>query len=102
MNMEQERIGWTFGAQWAGLTILGGLAGHYISDALDLGFDQGILFAMLGSGIYSLLISVFQWVILRQQFSNSGWWLLAGFLGRAIGVMAGWITSMYISYQFNF
>jgi len=101
MNMGQKQVGWGFWAWWTGLTILGGLAGHYISDALGFGFEQGIYSAMLGSGVYALFISAAQWIVLRRLFSGSRWWLLAGALGRAFGAMVGWITVMYVSIQID-
>src|ERR1043166_982684 len=104
MNITQKQVGWSFWVWWVGLTILGGLAGNYVADLLSLGMlsrptDAGILFSMLGSGIFALAVSTAQWFLLRRLFPNSVWWLVAGTLGRAFGVLIGSITLVIISTQ---
>jgi len=53
----------------------------------DLGIFQGgpqlpeaLIFAFSG-----LLIGVFQWLVIRKQFTNSGYWIPACFLGWGLG-----------------
>ena len=106
MNIEQKQVGWNFWIWWTGLTIIGGLVGSYIADRLGLGVvnaqtEMGILLSMLASGIFALAVSAAQWVLLRRLFPKSAWWLVAGTLGRAFGVLIGSIIIVLISNQFN-
>ena len=106
MNIGQKQVGWMFWIWWTGLTIIGGLAGNYIADTLSLGTlgrptDAGILFSMLESGVFALLVSAAQWILLRRLFSGTAWWLIWGTFGRALGMLIGSITIVIISHLFN-
>jgi hypothetical protein len=106
MNIEQKQVGWSFWIWWTGLTIIGGLAGNYIADMLGLGMlswptDTGILFSMLGSGVFGLCVSAAQWILLRRMFPKTAWWLVAGTFGRAFGMLIGSMTIVIISNKFN-
>lgn len=106
MNIEQKQAGWSFWIWWTGVTIIGGVAGTTVADKLSLGMlsgqnDAGILFSMLGSGVFALFVSAAQWILLRRLFSNSAWWLAGGTFGRAFGMLIGSITIVLISHQFN-
>ena len=106
MNSEQKQVGWIFLVWWTGLTIVGGLSGDYIVDTLGLGTQglntaAGVLLSMLGSGVFALSISSAQWILLRRYVSKSGWWLIAGTVGRAFGVLIGFIAVMMIIVQFD-
>lgn len=106
MNIEQKQVGWSFWIWWTALTIIGGLAANYIADMLGLGIlggqtDTGILLSMLGSGVFALLVSAAQWILLRHLFSKTVWWVVAGTLGRAFGMLIGSIAIVMISHQFN-
>lgn len=107
MKITQKQVGWSFWIWWTGLTVIGGLAGNYMADRLGLGIlsrptDAGILFSMLGSGLFALSVSAAQWILLRRRFSKTAWWWIAGAFGRAFGVLIGSITIVIISHQFNF
>jgi hypothetical protein len=106
MNIGQKQVGWSFWIWWTGLTIIGGLVGNYIADKLSLGIlswpaDAGILFSMLGSGVFALAVSAAQWILLRRLFSKTAWWVTAGTLGRAFGMLIGSVTLVIISNQFK-
>jgi len=106
MNIGQKQVGWSFLIWWTGLTIIGGLAGNYIADRLGLGMagwpsDTGILFSMLGSGVFALFVSAAQWIVMRRLFSKTAWWLVAGTFGRAVGMLIGSMAIVIISHQFN-
>ncbi len=97
INTAPKKVGWSFWIGWVGLTIMGGLAGNYIADILGLGMrsgstDAGILFSMLGSGVFALCVSAAQWFLLRRLFSKTAWWLVAGTFGRALGMLIGSIA----------
>lgn len=106
INTAPKKVGWSFWVGWVGLTIIGGLAGNYIADILGLGMrsgstDAGILFSMLGSGVFALSVSAAQWFLLRRLFSKTAWWLVAGTIGRALGMLIGSIALIMISNQFK-
>ncbi len=106
MKSGQKQVGWMFWIWWTGLTITGGLAGTYFADLLSAGTqsqptDAGILFSMLESGIFALLVSAAQWFLLWRLFTNSAWWLVAGTFGRALGMLIGSMTIVIITHQFN-
>jgi hypothetical protein len=106
MNIAQKQVGWNFWIWWVGLTIIGGLAGNYIADMLGLGMlswptNTGILFSMLGSGVFALSVSTAQWFLLRRLFSKTAWWLVAGTFGRAFGMLIGSMILVIISNQFK-
>ncbi|HVN14140.1 MAG TPA: hypothetical protein VMT73_00245, partial [Anaerolineales bacterium] len=106
MSIAQKQVGWSFWIWWVGLTIVGGLVGNYIADMLGLEMlnrptDAGILFSVLGSGVFALCVSAAQWFLLRRLFDKSAWWLVAGTFGRAFGMLIGSITLVLISSQFN-
>ena len=95
MTENQKHFDWNFLAWWMGATILGGLIGHFVTETRVFILDQGVLSSMLVSGIYSLLISTFQWILLRRRYSISGLWILAGTLGRAIGAVLGLYSNIF-------
>lgn len=106
MISEQKQVGWVFLVWWTGLTIVGGLVGDYIAEILGLGTQgldtaAGVLLSMLGSGVFALAISVAQWILLRRYISKSIWWLVSGTVGRAFGVLIGFIAVMMIIVQFD-
>ncbi len=106
MEIGQKHIGWRLWLWWVGLTIIGGLTGNFIADRLGLGIssrptDEGILFSMLGSAVFGLLVSAAQWFLLRRIFSKSAWWLAAGTFGRAFGMLIGSIVLVLIGNQFK-
>src|ERR1700690_2256669 len=104
MNIAQKQVGWSFLIWGAGLTVIGGLAGNAVADRLVLGMlnwptDTGILFSILGSGVFALTVSAAQWILLRRLFSKTAWWLVAGTLGRAVGLLIGSFTIVLLSHQ---
>ena len=106
MNIAQKQVGWSFLIWWTGLTIIGGLVGNTIADRLNLGIlnwptDTGILLSMLGSGVFALTVSAAQWILLRRLFSKTAWWLVAGTLGRAVGLLIGSFAIVLLSHQIN-
>ena len=95
---ERERVGWGFWMRWVAVTAVGVSASSYASDvwnrAVDLtprldelvGFS--LLLAVLGAGV-----GVMQWLVLRRQLSQAGWWVLASMAGAVVvgvGLAADW------------
>jgi hypothetical protein len=87
MNSHQrERL------QWAGLTVLGLVAG--LALALPLGVP---IFAVVGAmagtplvlSIVGLSLGTAQWPIIRRYFSRSWLWIVASALGMAVGLTVG-------------
>jgi len=106
MNSEKNRIGWKFWGLWVALTIAGGFVGNFISDAIgwgrqDVSGDVGTFFFMLDNGALALVVCAAQWILLRNHFSKSFWWVLAGTFGRFFGVLIGYIAIITIIVQFD-
>lgn len=104
MDTAKKQVGRDFWIWWAGITILGGIAGNYVADKLGLAMlnwptDVGVLLSMLGSGVFALFVSTGQWLLLRRLFTKAGWWVASGTLGRALGMLIGSITLVIISSQ---
>ena len=99
---ERERVGWGFWMRWVAVTAVGVSASSYAfmyasdvwNHAVDLtprvdelvGFS--LLLAVLGAGV-----GVMQWLVLRRQLSQAGWWVLASMAGAVVvgvGLAADW------------
>ena len=94
MNSEPKQVGWLFVVWWTGLTIVGGLVGNYVTDKLFAGLQAsntylGILFSVLGSGVFGLTVSAAQWILLRRYIPKTIWWMITGTAGRAFGALIG-------------
>ena len=91
--MEQHRIksvGLNLWAWWVVATTVGIIVGAPVAAAIDqanwaMAIQPSRRFivwalegAMLGAGI-----GIMQWLVLRQQISKAGWWILANILGIA-------------------
>ena len=109
MNSEQKQAGWMFVVWWIGLTIVGGLVGNYVAEKLFAGLQAsntywGILFSMLGSGVFGLTVSIAQWILLRQYIPKATW-MITGTAGRAFGALIGsifvWILFITLNLQDN-
>lgn len=78
--------------QWAGLTVLGLVAG--LALALPLGVP---IFAVLGAmagtpivlGIVGLSLGTAQWPIIRRHIPSSAWWVAGSTVGMAVGLTLG-------------
>jgi len=94
MNSETKQVGWLFVVWWIGLTIVGGLVGNYVADKLFAGLQVsniylGILFSMLGGGVFGLTVSAAQWILLRRYIPKTIWWMITGTAGYAFGALIG-------------
>ena len=106
MNSKQNRIGWKFWSLWVVLTIAGGFVGNLISETIgwgrqDVSGDVGTFYFMLYNGTLALVVCAAQWILLRNHFSKSFWWVLAGTFGRFFGVLIGYIAIITIIVQFD-
>jgi len=97
MNNEHKQVGWIFAVWWTGLTIVGGLIGNYAVETLLARFQNSgtvwnILLSLLGSGVFGLMVSASQWILLRRYISKSIWWIVTGTAGRASGALLGYFV----------
>lgn len=106
MNSENKQVGWMFLVWWIVLTSVGGFTGSFLSSLIgwgtqDISGDTGTLFFMLDNGVLALAVCAAQWILLRNHFRKSFWWLAAGALGRFFGVLVGYMVLVTIIIQFN-
>ena len=85
-----SRAGW-----WVLATTLGGAVGLTATMVL---VDQGIIICMCiplvdGGLVEGAIIGILQWLVLRGQVSQSGWWLLASIVGWVIGNPVGYLIA---------
>ena len=72
MNTERAQVGWGFWLWWVLATFVGSAV--------------GVVVAVLGPVLGAVGLAgarVMQWLVLRQQLSRSGWWILASSVGLA-------------------
>ena len=81
----------TRGNEWAVASIIGwaiGRTGWRLGWSL-LGIGGFAFNAALPAGIAGLVAGLLQWLILRRQVDQAGWWILANTAGWAIGLWVG-------------
>jgi hypothetical protein len=94
--ISQSKTEQTFLKQWIFMCVvgcaIGGIVGVVVRivPSLPPGMSQWMsdfLANFLMGGVTGGIISVFQWVVLRQFLADSKWWILAGVLGSSIGTI---------------
>jgi hypothetical protein len=107
LKMNAEPVGWDFWLQWVSVTAMGlgalwtvsrALLGNFeiviSSIVIPAGESMGrvagwaIGGAAVGTGL-GAMIGLLQWIVLRQQVSQAGWWVLATAVGWGLGWAVG-------------
>lgn len=74
-----SRAGWWVLATTAGFALFGA-----VGNILDAEINLVLAFAMVGS-----VIGIIQWLVLRQHFSQAGWWVVASALAFSVFAASG-------------
>jgi hypothetical protein len=96
-DQAKSSVGWTVWLWWVLASAGGGAAGFAAADAL-LGFMSAALQRVIAEVvIFGLIVAglgTMQWLVLRNLFSQAGWWVVASTVGGAIvGVGAAFLSS---------
>jgi serine/threonine-protein kinase len=86
-SKDHPQPGWGFWFLW----VLATFVATVIIQAV-FGISDNIGGFVLAGAIGGAVIGFAQWLVLRQQIDNAGWWILATLAGRAIGWAADWVT----------
>ncbi len=78
--------GWGFWLLW----VLASVVSTTIIQAV-FGVSNDIVSFTLAGAVSGAVIGFVQWLVLRQQIDNAGWWILATVGGRAVGWAASWV-----------
>jgi hypothetical protein len=93
----KSSVGWTVWLWWVLASAGGGAVGFaaadalldFMSAALQRAIDEVVIFGLIGAGLDTM-----QWLVLRNLFSQAGWWVVASTVGAAIvGVGAAFLSS---------
>lgn len=96
-DQAKSSVGWTVWLWWVLASAGGGAVGFAAADAL-LGFMSAALQRAIAEVvIFGLIVAglgTMQWLVLRNLFSQAGWWVVASTVGGAIvGVGAASLSS---------
>ena len=81
--------GWSFLIWWS----LAGLVSYTIGFPAGLALGGSLLWGWIaGGGLAALL----QWVLLRQQLTQAGWWIAASLAGLTVGTVLSFVVSQYV------
>ena len=84
LRRQISRAGW-----WILATTLGMGGGFALISSVTLPvsatFGGGPLYGLVNGGLVGILVGAMQWLVLRQQSSRAGWWVLASVLGTGVG-----------------
>lgn len=88
-DQAKPSVGWTVWLWWVLASAGGGAVGFAAADAvLDfvsaalqraIDIDEVVIFGLIGAGL-----GMMQWLVLRNLFSQAGWWIVASTVGGAI------------------
>ena len=86
-DQAKSSVGWTVWLWWVLASAGGGAVGFaaadalldFVSAALQRAIDEVVIFGLIGAGL-----GMMQWLVLRNLFSQAGWWIVASTVGGAI------------------
>jgi hypothetical protein len=86
-DQAKSSVGWTVWLWWVLGSAGGGAVGlaaadallDFMSAALQRAIDEVVIFGLIGAGLGTM-----QWLVLRNLFSQAGWWVVASTVGGAI------------------
>jgi hypothetical protein len=86
-DQAKPSVGWTVWLWWVLASAGGGAAGFaaadalldFMSIALQRAIAEVVIFGLIGAGLGTM-----QWLVLRNLFSQAGWWVVASTVGGAI------------------
>jgi len=96
-DQAKSSVGWTVWLWWVWASAGGGAAGFaaadvlldFMSAALQRAIGEVVIFGLIVAGLGTT-----QWLVLRNLFSQAGWWVVASTVGGAIvGVGAASLSS---------
>ena len=82
---------------WVLASAVGGAVGRFLVRITDVGistttfegFHLGLEAGALAGAIFGALLGAAQWLVLRRQASQAGWWILASAIGWTVGLGVG-------------
>ena len=86
-DQAKSSVGWTVWLWWVLAGTGGGAVGfaaadallNFMSAALQRAIAEVVIFGLIGAGLGTM-----QWLVLRNLFSQAGWWIVASTVGGAI------------------
>lgn len=82
-------VNWSFLVWW----VLAGLVSYTVGFPLGLALGRSLLWGWVaGGGLAALL----QWVLLRHQVTQAGWWIAVSVVGLMIGTGLSLVVSQYV------
>jgi len=86
-DQAKSSVGWTVWLWWVLAGTGGGAVGfaaadallNFMSAALQRAIAEVVIFGLIGAGLGTM-----QWLVLRNLFSQAGWWVVASTAGAAI------------------
>ena len=82
METKDTCVGWGFWLLWVLASTVGGIVGNSIATRSANSWTMAGALVGAGTGIM-------QWLILRRQISQAGWWIPATTIGQAVGLAIG-------------
>jgi len=98
-NTERGKPGWVFWGWWflastlvpaVGLAML--LFAWLVIASGNLTHGKGIEILLVGIPLLFASIGIAQWLVLRRQVSEPGWWVLSSTVGGVVGLVVGLIV----------
>ncbi len=100
MNGERAPVDWRLWLWWVLASTVGwGVGGGAVGVALGGGLSRGIVVTgYVGMVMGVIAAGALQWLVLRRQVAQAGWWVLASIVsGAIVGVLAvglGWVVGV--------
>jgi len=82
MNTERARVGWGFWLWWVLASTVGFAVAFAVFEAVPEAVGFAVRMAVGGASV-----GIAQWLVLRQQVSRAGWWVLASSVGLGVGLL---------------
>lgn len=82
-------VNWSFLLWW----VLAGLVSYTVGFPVGLALGRSLLWGwVVGGGLVALL----QWMLLRHQVTQAGWWVAVSMVGVTIGSALSFVVSQYV------
>ncbi len=86
-DTERAQVGWRFWLWWVLATTVGlGVGFSSVNPMRSATFEAGgIMDKLVFGAVAGASVGIAQWLVLRGQVSQTGWWVLASTVGLAVG-----------------
>jgi hypothetical protein len=109
MNTERAQVGWGFWLWWVLANTVGFAVGFSVGFTVGMAvgeaLSEGVGFSVPGAVVVAVAgasVGIVQWLVLRQQVSRAGWWVLASIVSFVVGETVGEVVGETVVFALGF